>query len=183
MSFGQNSTLYTPLTAEMLPGLRAAFPKAAALDIVDQFFKIMTDHCVCELLLVVTNLTMVERYLRGNKAYLPLSAIKTDKRGKMQTGDMKLIHDLLKFHGIALVTMHSCGGEIVPFHGKTKWYVAHRDEQLLRTELDRNGTMTIGVAESVLFAECDISLDYHIVTLIVQKAFAILESQQELLAA
>jgi hypothetical protein len=199
MSFGKNSTLYTPLTAAMLPELRAAFPKATALDIVDQFSQIMTDHCVCELLLAVTNLRMIENHLEGRSAYLPLSAIKRNKRGKMQTSDMVLIHDvfveqfmagrsrdrlfdLLSFHGLALVTMHSCGGDVIPFDLSDSWYDEHADEQLLRTTLDWSGTSSKGVTEQMLFSTCVISQEeYQIVRDIVRIAFAILESQQELL--
>ncbi len=142
----------------MIPAFRNEFPSSDEKGIIDEYFSIMTDHCECEALLAVCHLSMIENALQNKPNLVVLTSILHDKSGKIQTQAQEILHDvfveqfmnsygtkkfdiLLAGFGLVQLTMHSCGGEIVPNTEEVVrgWYNKYLPEQKLRTELDWNG--------------------------------------------
>lgn len=125
------------------------------LGLVNDVFSALTDHCYVETLQVVAVMTTIENYLMGSGRTFYLSALLRDRSGKMQTAEMRLLHDVivempmnsfgytqlqlvLAKYGMQFVMMHSCGGDIIPDGRESylAWWHSIKDQQLARTWLD-----------------------------------------------
>lgn len=164
MSMGTVSPLYQPFDDEMLERLAGHYP-SIGLQNVTRITEIMTDHLRTETLLMVAICDMLDRQLRGvydegdqrrqtQASGILLSAIARSGTYKVQTEQMKLLHDVLvelqmagrnfarlqRFlqaeYGVQVVTMHSCGSAIVACNRVDSYYDTAAPEQLQRTTLD-----------------------------------------------
>lgn len=159
---------------EHCPGISMAF--------LQGLLGVMTNKLNTETLLFATLLVMINRYRMGYREKAPgfrrgagimLSAVKKGGTGKMQTPNMKLIHDvfvelpmagnnfrklqaLLGQNGLTLALMHSCGGAIIPAKEIDDFYEETGEAQEMRTLLDWQGSMTIESPEKVMM-ECNYS--------------------------
>lgn len=159
----------------MLPFLELCYPSLAPQEL-ERIFAILTRKCVVETLLFVAVLDMVSRARSGVSAKIMLSLVRKDKRGKMQTEEMELLHDVvvelqmaggnfrelqryLAGEGFQLCFMHSCGSDCVPLANVDQWYASHEGEQLLRTTLDWSGSVAKKVSPKLIVEEALISAD------------------------
>lgn len=161
MSFSRNQQVlvYIPVTDTILPFLYDEFPHLHSLGLVDEIFYAITEHCCVETLQMVTVMQTVENYLRGEARPFYLSALRLDRTGKMQTAEMRLLHDVivempmngygyaklqevLRVHNMRFVLMHSCGSDVIPADQDSylRWWEGVKSEQLTRTWLDWSTT-------------------------------------------
>jgi hypothetical protein len=161
MSFSRNQQMlvYIPVTGTMLPTLRLEFPRLHNIGLVDDIFYALTDHCCVETLQIITVLQTVENYLAGQGKMFYLSALRLDRTGKMQTAEMRLLHDVmvempmnshgygrlqevLSEHDMQFVMMHSCGSDVIPADRDSYmlWWDKIKGEQEMRTWLDWSTT-------------------------------------------
>ncbi len=161
MSFSRNQQVlvYIPVTETVLPFLYDEFPHLHNLGLVDGIFYALTDHCYIETLQMVTVMQTVENYLAGQSKTFYLSALRLDHTGKMQTAEMRLLHDVmvempmnsygysrfqevLRAHNMQFVMMYSCGSDVIPADRDSylRWWESIRAEQLTRTWLDWSTT-------------------------------------------
>ena len=166
MSFGKKSSLYRPVSTEMIASLCASFPSIPE-QVVQEAVHAMTDRISTETLLACAWLSMLNHAL-GGASYgtsIKLSALLHDGSGKAQTALMELLHDvvvelpmstrlarkldsILAVHGLAYVSYHSCGSEIMDAARVDQWLEQKAAEEMLRTELDWNGEMLKAVSEA-----------------------------------
>ncbi len=200
MSLGKKSPLYRPVTEQDLPPLSRRFLFAQKL--IPNLFDVLTNGCRVEILLFVTIIDMIDRFLSGQSAGIRLSAIRKDGSGKMQTADMELVHDVLvelqmaglNFRNLQrllrqnlnaeLCFMHSCGSDLVPIEDVDSYYASILTEQILRTELDWSGSSEKNVTESDVFRLSTFSEDdYAVFRRVIDISFRIIDEPSLLHAA
>ena len=151
MSHGNVSPLYRP-TGPMIV-MRAAEHFGQVAINIDTLMR----GCHTETLLFVSLCHHVKETLEGRGYDLPFSAIRRDGTGKLQTPPMRLLHDVrvefmmagrqykrfqnwLAYQGYVLCHRHSCGDEIVRLEAEESWYDNYETDQMVRTQLDWDGT-------------------------------------------
>mgnify|MGYP001564472593 CR=1 FL=1 len=199
MSFSRNKQVevYIPVTEAALPLFYANFPRSHSLGLVDNIYCALTDHCCAETLQVAAVLQIVENHLDGHGRMLYLSALRRDRTGKMQTEEMRLLHDVivempmnsygyaqlqevLRPHNMQMVMMHSCGGDIIPAGRDSylAWWDKVKVEQLTRTWLDWSTTTEPAAQRSEVIAKTSMTIpDFEVV----RKIFALSKTIAELL--
>ncbi|MEK7636211.1 MAG: hypothetical protein AAB362_00780 [Patescibacteria group bacterium] len=154
MSYGKKSDLFQPVIMDMLPEFKRLYPRAERY--VDAIFNVLTAHCTVETLLFASVIDLLDRFERNKSSNIVLSVIRKDHRGKMQSENMELVHDVVvelqmagdNFrklqsyfykHDRAMVFMHSCKVAIVALDEVDSYYQTVAKEQALRTMLDWTG--------------------------------------------
>lgn len=154
MSHGNHSPLYRPINQSIILKVSDIHGPVAA-EIAHTL-----DGCHIESLLFVSLVHQYSEAARGNHYDLQFSALDRGGRGKLQTPEMKLLHDVrvelmmagrqykrldtwLRKKNIALCHRHSCGDAMVPVSREDAWYDEMEKDQLNRTWLDWSGSHTI----------------------------------------
>jgi hypothetical protein len=164
MSYGKKCELYCPVQPAMVSRLNHFYPSAAPH--IENLYKILTQNCIVETLLFVSIVDCVERYLAGEQdAGFRLSILRRDGKGKIQTRELEILHDVVVELQMAgenfewlqqyllrelrgkFVFFHSCGKALVPVRDIAGWYQDVRAEQVQRTVLDWSGSMEKKVSE------------------------------------
>ncbi len=171
MSMGTKSPLYLPFNPQMVERLAERYPRLEE-DVIADVVDIMTDYLYTETLLMVAICDMLDRKLAGEldedaageyAAGIKLSAVAKSGTYKLQTAEMKLLHDVVvelqmagqnydrlqeylsaRF-GLRMVTMHSCGAAMVAVEDADAYYRAVAVEQEQRTRLDWTSVTRSGV--------------------------------------
>lgn len=183
MSMGTKSLVYKPVEASMLPAIERSYPRLP-LGFVKNVFDILTKNLRTETLLFICVVDMLARFLDGERegqkrdlaisTQLILSALRKDRKGKMQTDNMELIHDVvvelqmaggnfrdlnryLAGFGLKIVFGHSCKSAVVRAEDEDLFYSLFGEEQLLRTELDWSGPTTKSAPIDVVIRDCEYS--------------------------
>jgi hypothetical protein len=161
VSSGKKSALYSPITKALVPIVAAQYPLASAHAL--PVYEILTQSCAVESLLFVSVIDMIERHVKKQPTDITLSVVHKDERGKIQTKNMELVHDVvvelqmagrefrdlqyyLAAHGMKILFMHSCSVVIVDPDEEDTWYASVAAEQLMRTSLDWSGTQEKNVS-------------------------------------
>lgn len=181
MSYGHKHPEYSPVREEMLPEICEQYPEVSLTELVE-LYQIWTRNLYTEIIAFVALISMIHRFRSGLRDEGPayrrygtgfiLSAIRKDKRGKMQTDGMEILHDalvelymaneamtdfrrwLLK-HNLAFVSIHSCGSAIIHEGSRDLYLSEARGEQKLRTMLDWHGDTQRHTPLPQLLIDCE----------------------------
>lgn len=163
MSRGTQSPTFAPVQGAMLDQIAMWYPRVGEQRI-RRIFEIMTDRFTTETLLFVTVIDLIERKLTGNHSFetpvdhlgprLRLSVISADGTYKLQTPQMRDLHDVLvelqmsnrifwqlqryvkREFGLTFVFDHSCGSGLVPVKQAKSYLKLIMPEEEFRTKLD-----------------------------------------------
>ncbi len=164
MSMGTNSPLYRPIDQSVAAYTAGILRTDALGPHIGPLYRILTNHCKVEALLWFAVVDLIERALLGERdpeipggtiaPTLLLSAVRKDGRGKHQTPEMKLLHDVVvelnmaeenyeelqaylrKYLGMHIGGRHSCSKDVVRTEDLAAFRAAVRADQLHRTTLD-----------------------------------------------
>jgi hypothetical protein len=167
MSHGNTSPLLRPADSAIVSHIDSILGS----DTASQIFRIFKAGCRIETLLLVSLAHQFDHSAAGSRYDLQFSAIKKDGTGKVQTPQMKLLHDVrvelgmagwefkqlnvwLESKGFELCRRHSCGDDMVPRDQVSKWYEDMRPDQLRRTQLDWDGTHELVDCPGCLSKKC-----------------------------
>ncbi len=164
MSMGSNSRLYRPIEAGIVSHTKRILRANELYSHIAPLYGILTNYCRVETLLWFAVVDLIERALLGERdpeipggtiaPTLLLSAVRKDGRGKHQTPEMKLLHDVVvelnmaeenyeelqaylrKHLGMHIGGRHSCTKDVVRTEDLAAFRAAVRADQLHRTTLD-----------------------------------------------
>lgn len=171
MSMGTHCRLYRPIEPSVVSWTQARCAHDTLRIHIPAIARILTNHCKIETLLWFAVIDLIERALLDERdlalpggAFAPsllLSAIRKDGRGKHQTREMKLLHDVvvelgmaeenyetlqayLREHlGLHIGGRHSCSKDCVRIDDLAAFRHAVRADQLQRTMLDWTHETTV----------------------------------------
>lgn len=161
---GSRSIVYAPITRGGFEYILSQYPNVPR-EQAEALYSILTDRLTTETLLFTALIDLIDRYRKNGSASFKLSAIRKDKKGKVQTYAMELLHDVivelqmagramkkiqteLGKNGTMLAFMHSCESAIVDTQQVDSWLESKSEEEALRTRLDWEGTFEKGVPEA-----------------------------------
>lgn len=181
MSLGTKSPLFKPVNASMLPTLKNHF-KNITCEMIDDIYQIMTKNLVTESLLFTGIISMIDRFLSGERedepnygkygAGIKLSAVEKNGKYKMQSPVMELLHDVivelqmagsnfrnlqkyLELHNMAIATLHSCYMFVLNTSDLDGFYENCGEDQMRRTGLDWTSETIKNVTNKELFLQTE----------------------------
>ncbi|MEX0931827.1 MAG: hypothetical protein WDZ88_03705 [Candidatus Paceibacterota bacterium] len=169
MSYGTKHETYKPVEAHMLHTLHKSYWQNLEPDEIRAIFDVMTEGLHTETLLFTFIIDALARFESGAKdhasygfgAGIRLSAVCKNGKGKFQTTELKLLHDVIvemqmagrnffelqkllrTRYGATFVHYHSCGSAIISLEQVKEFYEVSSSDQLLRTKLDWSGAHNI----------------------------------------
>lgn len=181
MSLGTKSLLFKPVNASMLPIIKSNYTNISPT-MVDDIYTIMTKNLVTESLLFTAIVSMVDRFISGERedepnygqygAGIKLSAVEKTNKYKMQSPVMELLHDVivevqmagsnfrnlqkyLGTHNMAVATLHSCYMFVLSVDDLDSFYDNCGVDQMRRTELDWTSSTIKNVTNEELITQTE----------------------------